>query len=159
MKLHKPAACLLLFSLVFCYWPLNQTAAAPNIETLVPNSYEEQEFKDNKEFLRDEGIRQTEKLPEEQKDLTFERRSTNVNKELASTLFEDPSKPRKTVALIAGQYGLFSDESNVIPSPQESGKDSAGSPVSLKMLYIFLLVAAVVILFIFLVPKAVKGLK
>jgi type VII secretion protein EssA len=159
MKLHKTAASLLLFSLVFCCWPLNQTAAAPNIETIVPNSYEEQEFKDNKEFLREEGIRRTEKLPEKQKALTFEHRSTNVNKELAGTLFADPSKPRKTVALIAGQYGLFSEESNVIISPQESSRDSAGSPLSLKMLYIVLLVAAVVILFIFLVPKAVKGIK
>lgn len=159
MKLRKYILFILsvLPVLLLCH---TQTAgAAPSIETLVPNLYEDKEFRDNKEFLRDEANKQKQLVPEEQKGLTFDQRNLNQNEQVQEKLFSGESEPRKTVAIQAEQLNLFSQESNIASANEAAEQSSEDSQSSLKTLYLAILAVAVIIILVFLIPKMAQGSK
>lgn len=131
--------------------------AAPNIDSLVPNTYEEMQFRDNKELLRKESNRQTQQLSEEKKLLTFEQRSINQNERWIDLLFSNASEPRKTISVQAEQYNLFTQEESMIVSSQANSMEPHERSSSLRMLYRVILAAAILVIFIILVPKIAQG--
>lgn len=153
MKLLKliPIACFLILT---CN--THVATASPNIDSLIPNLYEEQEFNDNKELLRNRETKETKQISEEQQALTFEERSINDNGDLVETLFTNVSEPRKTVALQAEQYQLFSDEAASVSTIQPDGENESGG-LRLQTVYLIILAIAIITILVLLIPKMAQG--
>ncbi|MBD7939687.1 MULTISPECIES: type VII secretion protein EssA [Cytobacillus] len=153
MKLLK-ATIIVCILTITC--SVQDATASPNIDSLVPNSYEKQEFNDNKDLLRNGETKETKQISEEKQALTFEERSINDNENLVDTLFSNVSEPRKTVALQAEQYQLFSDEASSVATIQPEGEDEDGG-LRLQTVYLIILAIAIITILALLVPKMAQG--
>ncbi|MGM7723468.1 type VII secretion protein EssA [Metabacillus sp. Hm71] len=85
-------------------------ADSAKIDELVPNDYQENQFKKNNELLHDESLtNQRTNIPEEVKDLTFEREKQSQDDIMKSTLFLSETSDNNTIKAKALEMQLFTN--------------------------------------------------
>src|SRR5690625_317437 len=108
-------------------------------ETVEPNVYEKREINIQKDF-RDNLIERRE-LPEEQKELTFEKPTETESEQIMDELFQSNVIETNTITSKAAQMDLFS------MSDQESKRDMEEEPVPEgSNLLMILMIAGVIII-------------
>ncbi|MCK1994974.1 type VII secretion protein EssA [Peribacillus muralis] len=109
---------VILFILFFSLSPHGH-AEDPMVE---PNEYQEKDIDIQTEYFHEEDLlEQKRRLPEEQKDLTFERGKYDVLDSVKDTLFLSPVAGNdNTIASKAEQLGLFSEVSIRTRSEEET---------------------------------------
>lgn len=135
--------------------------ASKDINSLNPNEYKEKEFKNNKEYLHNQSLLKDKKaIPEEQKPLDFIPTDYDKNEKIREELFIQDFQERKTVAYESMKLGLFSAEKEAakVRMEQPSSERDRGNK-GLMYIYIGLLVACIVVVLIWLVPKMIQGEK
>ena len=157
MKLKSLLKILFLLPAIFMIFD-KAAGATPNFNQLVPNSYEENEFEDNKEYLHEQSLFENkEQIPEEQKELTFTKKNDDPVKRISEQLFAGDSKMNHPVTVKAEQLGLFSN----LEKESLYQKDYSEKPMKqnnqLMILYIGLVIIGMVIMLVFLIPKMAQG--
>ncbi|MCT4480577.1 type VII secretion protein EssA [Peribacillus sp. NPDC101481] len=152
MKWNKYVMPVLLI-LFFSHAPNGGAEDEPMVE---PNEYQENDIDIQTEYFHEEGLlEQKRKLPEEQKDLTFERGKYDVIDSVEDSLFLSPvtGNQNNTIASKADQLGLFS-EVGVRTRSEEKTEPSLN--FDLTVLLGIVLALLVVCLFFVLIPKMGK---
>ncbi|TKH06385.1 type VII secretion protein EssA [Peribacillus simplex] len=152
MKWNKYVMPVLLI-LFFSHAPHGGAEDEPMVE---PNEYQENDIDIQTEYFHEEGLlEQKRKLPEEQKDLTFERGKYDVIDSVEDSLFLSPvtGNQNNTIASKADQLGLFS-EVGVRTRGEEETEPSLN--FDLTILLGIVLALLVVCLFFVLIPKMGK---
>ncbi|MFF2501498.1 type VII secretion protein EssA [Peribacillus sp. NPDC058075] len=152
MKWNKYVMPVLII-LFFSHAPLGGAEDEPMVE---PNEYQVNDIDIQTEYFHEEGLlEQKRKLPEEQKDLTFERGKYDVIDSVEDSLFLSPvtGNQNNTIASKADQLGLFS-EVGVRTRSEEETEPSLN--FDLTILLGIVLALLVVCLFFILIPKMGK---
>lgn len=148
MRKHRKKHIWFLFC-VFSFLLLQHQVviAETNIDELVPNDYQKENVKINKELLLDkQQNQQRTNIPEEQKGLTFEGEKTSNDTEIVSSLFIENSKNLNTIKTKAENLHLFSSTEKVSQGQRiEEEPTSSKNPLSL---FIWVLVVICIILLI-----------
>lgn len=121
-----------------------------------PNEYQENDIDIQTEYFHEEGLlEQKRKLPEEQKDLTFERGKYDAIDSVKDSLFQSPvmENQNNTIASKSEQLGLFSEVR--IPTRNEEETEPSLN-FDLTILLGIVLALLVVCLFFILIPKMGK---
>ncbi|MGE7763296.1 type VII secretion protein EssA [Peribacillus sp. NPDC097895] len=152
MKWNKYVMPILLI-LFFSHTSHSVAEEEPMVE---PNEYQEKNIDIQTEYFHEEGLlEQKQRLPEEQKDLTFERGKYDVMDSVKDTLFLSPitEENNNTIASKADQLGLFSE----VGIRTRSGEETEPSlNFDLTILLGIVLALSVVCLFFILIPKMGK---
>ncbi|MDF1995907.1 type VII secretion protein EssA [Peribacillus frigoritolerans] len=152
MKWNKYVMPVLLI-LFFSHAPHGWAEEEPMVE---PNEYQENDIDIQTEYFHEEGLlEQKRKLPEEQKDLTFERGKYDAIDSVKDSLFQSPvmENQNNTIASKSEQLGLFSEVR--IPTRNE-GETEPSLNFDLTILLGIVLALLVVCLFFILIPKMGK---
>ena len=113
--------------------------AETNIDELVPNDYQKENVKINKDLLLDkQQNQQRTNIPEEQKGLTFDGEKTSNDTEIVSSLFKENAKNLNTIKTKAENLHLFSSTEKVSQG-QTVGEETSSSTNPLS-LFIWVLV-------------------
>ncbi|MET3321237.1 UNVERIFIED_ORG: type VII secretion protein EssA [Peribacillus simplex] len=120
-----------------------------------PNEYHEKNIDIQTEYFHEEELlKQKQRLPDEQKDLTFERGKYDALDSTKDSLFLSPvTGNNNTIASKAEQLGLFSEVN--IRTRSNEGTESSVS-IDLTLLLGIVLALAVICLFFILIPKIGK---
>jgi type VII secretion protein EssA len=109
-------------------------ADTTKIDELVPNEYQQNEFKSNTNLLKDNSLlNQRTNIPEEQKGITFEKDNISKDEELKKELFLSDATDQNTVKAKAEELQLFSSE-EVTTSNQIEEDTPSSSNLSLSIL-------------------------
>ncbi|KUP09452.1 hypothetical protein Q75_00585 [Bacillus coahuilensis p1.1.43] len=110
--------------------------ASTNINKLSPNDYQEDSFKKNTDLLHDQSSSNEKlKIPQEQKGLTFEGKSTNTFSELSYRLFKNEARDTNTIKAKAESLDLFTEEQSTrLDGMEENGQDSSSLSVLMGVL-------------------------
>lgn len=153
MKLIKQIFVLSVVSLIFL--GSEYAFAGNSINQLTPNQYEKSEKKDDtvlKESLT--GIKQ--RLPEEQKGLTFTQNTNNKLEDVQDGLFSQSSKSiNNSVTSKAKKMDLFSTEKEDMLSISSDNEDKPSlndSVISISMIYMILIVLGIIVMVVLLIP-------
>ncbi|MFJ7471680.1 type VII secretion protein EssA [Peribacillus frigoritolerans] len=152
MKWNKYVMPVLLI-LFFSHAPHGGAEGEPMVE---PNEYQEKDIDIQTEYFHEEGLlEQKRKLPEEQKDLTFERGKYDAFDSVKDSLFLSPvmENQNNTIASKSEQLGLFSEVR--IPTRNEEETEPSLN-FDLTILLGIVLALLVVCLFFILIPKMGK---
>ncbi|MFE4708341.1 type VII secretion protein EssA [Peribacillus simplex] len=152
MKWNKYVMPFLLI-LFFSYAPHGGAEEEPMVE---PNEYQEKDIDIQTEYFHEEGLlEQKRKLPEEQKDLTFERGKYDAVDSVKDSLFLSPvtENQNNTIASKSEQLGLFSEVAIRTRSEEET---EPSLNFDLTILLGIVLALLVVCLFFILIPKMGK---
>ncbi|MCP1491890.1 type VII secretion protein EssA [Peribacillus frigoritolerans] len=152
MKWNKYVMPVLLI-LFFSHAPHGGAKEEPMVE---PNEYQENDIDIQTEYFHEEGLlEQKRKLPEEQKDLTFERGKYDAIDSVKDSLFQSPvmENQNNTIASKSEQLGLFSEVR--IPTRNEEETEPSLN-FDLTILLGIVLALLVVCLFFILIPKMGK---
>ncbi|MFA1715123.1 type VII secretion protein EssA [Peribacillus frigoritolerans] len=152
MKWNKYVMSVLLI-LFFSHAPHGGAEEEPMVE---PNEYQENDIDIQTEYFHEEGLlEQKRKLPEEQKDLTFERGKYDALDSVEDSLFQSPvmENQNNTIASKSEQLGLFSEVR--IPTRNEEETEPSLN-FDLTILLGIVLALLVVCLFFILIPKMGK---
>lgn len=157
----------LVFGLALSLWLMvgsgngSGYAMTNDINSLNPNEYKENDFKDNKEFLHNNSLLENKKgIPDEQKQLDFIPKDVDLNEKMKAELFVKNFQDRKTVAYESMKLGLFSDDIETAKvAVSQSISENDGGNKGLQYIYIGLLFVCIIIVLIWLVPKMVQGEK
>ncbi|MET1176742.1 type VII secretion protein EssA [Peribacillus simplex] len=152
MKWNKYVMPVLLI-LFFSHAPHGGAVEEPMVE---PNEYQEKEIDIQTEYFHEEGLlEQKRKLPEEQKDLTFERGKYDAVDSVKDSLFLSPvmENQNNTIASKSEQLGLFSEVAIRTRSEEEI---EPSLNFDLTILLGIVLALLVVCLFFILIPKMGK---
>ncbi|WP_349730264.1 type VII secretion protein EssA [Peribacillus frigoritolerans] len=152
MKWNKYVMPVLLI-LFFSHAPHGGAVEEPMVE---PNVYQEKEIDIQTEYFHEEGLlEQKRKLPEEQKDLTFERGKYDAVDSVKDSLFLSPvmENQNNTIASKSEQLGLFSEVAIRTRSEEEI---EPSLNFDLTILLGIVLALLVVCLFFILIPKMGK---
>ncbi|KKI89577.1 hypothetical protein WQ54_24760 [Bacillus sp. SA1-12] len=111
---HKQALLVSLLLLIIIGYHLLAVnpvhADTTKIEELVPNDYQENQFKKNNELLHDESLtNKRSNIPEEVKDLTFEREKQSQDDIVKSSLFLSETSDNNTIKAKALELQLFTN--------------------------------------------------
>lgn len=150
---------LLALSVLIALLPLNGTVttADSDIESLEPNSYEKEDFKENTNFLRENNLNERkESIPEEQKLLTFKKREKKAEEDFIGTLFMTGEKKSTTIQVTSQELKLFTEEDNSRYQAMAASENSSKTNSITILLYGFLAIALILLLAIIL-PRMVKG--
>lgn len=142
-----------LLILFFSHAPYGGAEEEPMVE---PNEYQENDIDIQTEYFHEEGLlEQKRKLPEEQKDLTFERGKYDAIDSVKDSLFQSPvmENQNNTIASKSEQLGLFSEVR--IPTRNEEETEPSLN-FDLTILLGIVLALLVVCLFFILIPKMGK---
>ncbi|MFE3976752.1 MULTISPECIES: type VII secretion protein EssA [unclassified Peribacillus] len=142
-----------LFFMFFSHTPHGGAEEEPMVE---PNEYQENDIDIQTEYFHEEGLlEQKRRLPEEQKDLTFERGKYDVMDSVKDSLFLSPvtKNQNNTIASKSEQLGLFSEVSIRTRSEEET---EPSLNFDLTILLGIVLALSVVSLFFILIPKMGK---
>ncbi len=134
-------------------------AATSSLETLTPNTYEEQEFKENTDYLNEKALYEQKKsIPEVQKKLTFEK-PTSDSKEasLKKKLFD--GRVDNTVSTQAKKMKLFTGEKQESFQLTDQKTSSSNSHIKVTIVLMVLLVIGLLAMVVLLIPKMIKGNK
>lgn len=163
MKMKHMKAKVVLF--LIALWvsiallPLNGTltSADTDIESLEPNSYEKEDFKENTNFLRENNLNERkESIPEEQKLLTFKKRDKKAEEDFIGTLFMTGEKKSTTIQATSQELKLFTEEDNSRYQAVVASENSSKTNSITILLYGFLAIALILLLAIIL-PRMAKG--
>ncbi|MGG0790746.1 type VII secretion protein EssA [Peribacillus simplex] len=152
MKWNKYVMPVLLI-LFFSHAPNGGAEEEPMVE---PNEYQEKDIDIQTEYFHEEGLlEQKRKLPEEQKDLTFERGKYDAVDSVKDSLFLSPvtENQNNTIASKSEQLGLFSEVAIRTRSEEET---EPSLNFDLTILLGIVLALLVVCLFFILIPKMGK---
>jgi type VII secretion protein EssA len=131
-----------------------------NLEELDPNIYEEKELKENTDYLHEESLyEKRNSIPEEQKDLTFEKPSRDEKDDLQEQLFTNYTKEKNTIKSKAEQMDLFSGNAEPSMSISETENKDNSQNSGLMMTYILLIAIGVILMIGFLIPKMTQSKK
>jgi type VII secretion protein EssA len=149
---RKQAKQILLILLMMAVFYLTNTALVyadtTKINELVPNDYQQNEFKSNTNLLKDNTLRnQPANIPEELKGLTFEKEKVSKDEQLKNQLFLSSATDQNTVKAKAEELELFSSEETTMSNRLEEDTPSS-SNLSLSIL-IWGLVGVSIVLLIF----------
>ncbi|MCM3597317.1 type VII secretion protein EssA [Metabacillus idriensis] len=151
---------LLLFIIVFTSGMRGNAETETNLEELDPNVYEEKELKENTEYLHEESLfEKRTTIPEEQKDLTFEKPSRDEKDDLQEQLFTDYTKEKNTIKSKAEQLDLFSGSAEPSMSMTETVNSDTTQNSGLMMTYILLIAIGVILMLGLLIPKMTQSKK
>ncbi|WP_214794529.1 type VII secretion protein EssA [Bacillus sp. ISL-4] len=142
-----------LLILFFSHAPNGGAEEEPMVE---PNEYQERDIDIQTEYFHEEGLlEQKRKLPEEQKDLTFERGKYDAVDSVKDSLFLSPvtENQNNTIASKSEQLGLFSEVAIRTRSEEET---EPSLNFDLTILLGIVLALLVVCLFFILIPKMGK---
>ncbi|WP_188048409.1 type VII secretion protein EssA [Bacillus sp. CH30_1T] len=125
-------------------------SANTNINDLIPNDYQNNDFKKNPDLIHDQTLTNEKiKIPEEQKSLTFEGISSNKLNELTDKLFKSEEKDTNTIKAKAENLKLFSQsESARLGSIEERSQNGSSLPILIAVLVgicVLLLITVIVI--------------
>lgn len=125
-------------------------SANTNINDLIPNDYQNNDFKKNTDLIHDQTLTNEKiKIPEEQKSLTFEGISINKLNELTDKLFKSEEKDTNTIKAKAENLKLFSEsESARLGSLEERSQNGSSLPILIAVLVgicVLLLIIVIVI--------------
>ncbi|WRP06550.1 type VII secretion protein EssA [Rossellomorea aquimaris] len=102
--------------------------ATTDINELIPNDYQENKFKKNSDLIHDQSsTNQKIQIPEEQKNLTFEGKSSNGLSELKEKIFQSEEKDTNTIKAKAENLKLFSQSESARLGSLEEGSSSSSS--------------------------------
>ncbi|MGE7907679.1 type VII secretion protein EssA [Peribacillus sp. NPDC094092] len=152
MKWNKYVMPILL-TLFFSHVPHGGAEEEPMVE---PNEYQENDIDIQTEYFHEEGLlEQKRKLPEELKDLTFERGKYDAVDSVKDSLFLSPvtENQNNTIASKSEQLGLFSEVAIRTRSEEET---EPSLNFDLTILLGIVLALLVVCLFFILIPKMGK---
>ncbi|PLR83444.1 type VII secretion protein EssA [Bacillus canaveralius] len=133
--------------------------ASPNIDDLMPNTYEKKEFNENTNFLHEDSLYDNKKaIPEEQKGLTFEGQKSNPLEGVKDQLFSGDAKANNTITAKAERLKLFSDVENKNKfDVSEDTESITNDNPKLIILYICLLAVGVIVMLGLLIPKMAQS--
>ncbi|WP_282138421.1 type VII secretion protein EssA [Rossellomorea aquimaris] len=125
-------------------------SANTNINDLIPNDYQNNDFKKNTDLIHDQTLTNEKiKIPEEQKSLSFEGISSNKLNELTDKLFKSEEKDTNTIKAKAENLKLFSEsESARLGSLEERSQNGSSLPILIAVLVgicVLLLITVIVI--------------
>ncbi|MGE6754964.1 type VII secretion protein EssA [Rossellomorea sp. NPDC071047] len=125
-------------------------SANTNIKDLIPNDYQNNDFKKNTDLIHDQTLTNEKiKIPEEQKSLTFEGISSNKLNDLTDKLFKSEEKDTNTIKAKAENLKLFSQsESARLGNLEERSQTGSSLSILIAMLVgicVFLLITVIVI--------------
>ncbi len=150
---------LLALYVLVALLPLNGTvtSADSDIESLEPNSYEKEDFKENTNFLRENNLNERkESVPEEQKLLTFKKREKKAEEDFIGTLFMTGEKKSTTIQATSQELKLFIEKDNSRYQAVVASENSSKTNSITILLYGFLAIALILLLAIIL-PRMAKG--
>ena len=154
-----PWKCSILLVMAFLWMTLDSDLAfaSKNLEELNPNEYKDQQFKDNTEYLHNDPLlEKRESLPEEQKLLDFLPKEYDAEEERKKRLFQEGFEKHKTTAYESTKLLLFtSSEKEVKTEEGETG--SMTDTKGIKTFYIGILLGLLLLTFLFLVPRLIRG--
>ncbi|MBH0158207.1 type VII secretion protein EssA [Fictibacillus sp. 5RED26] len=153
MKLIKKILSGMILFLI-CIGPETVFAGA-TIRDLAPNLYEENQIKESTEYLQEESLSdKKERLPEEQKDLTFTKTADNQLEDLQGGLFDQSVKMDNSTASKAKTMGLFSagSEDTLSNSVDDEEQNVNKSGFSISVIYSALIILGVAVLLALLIP-------
>ncbi|WP_285769084.1 type VII secretion protein EssA [Peribacillus sp. SI8-4] len=140
----------IVFTLFFSHAPHGDAEE----QMVEPNEYQEKDIDVQTEYFHEEGLlEQKQRLPEEQKDLTFERGKYDAVDSMKDSLFHSPVENHNTIASKAEQLGLFKETGSRMASEEE---EAPSMHVDLTILLGIILALSVVCLFFILIPKMGK---
>lgn len=140
----------LLLSLVLVtvyFWPT--MALADETETPEPHIYQKKEIIIHKN-LRNHS-QQKGKIPEEQKQLTFEKSEVTNSEQMEDQLFQTAIQDNNTIQAKATQIGLFSDTEPIVKVEAETQLEENSSIILILMIAAVILVIG--IMFVLILPK------
>ncbi|MDQ0208507.1 type VII secretion protein EssA [Alkalicoccobacillus murimartini] len=140
--------CFFLFGLTF---PVS-AADELNYERIEPNEYVQKQIELRLSRYAEENTRSASSLPEEQLLLTFEQKELSEEEDLRAELFITPLSGQASLENEIERYKLFSQEMSR-NSMSASQANVESSNLSLSTLLIFVVVALLIVLFIWLIPK------
>ncbi|MDM5318059.1 type VII secretion protein EssA [Fictibacillus sp. b24] len=151
MKLIKQILIMSVVSLIFL--GPNSAFAGKSINELTPNQYEKNNNKEDavlKESLTD--IKQ--RLPEEQKGLTFTKDAENKFEDVKDGLFSQTvTSINNSITSKAKKMGLFSKEKEdvlSISADNENKQSLSDSVISISMIYMILIVLGILVMVVLL---------
>lgn len=125
---------LLMFAVYYLAIAEVVQADTTKIDELVPNEYEQNEFKSNTNLLKEDTLNnQPLNIPEEQKAITFEKEKISKDEELKKELFLSDAADQNTVKAKAEELQLFSSE-EAATSHQVEEDTPSSSHLSLSIL-------------------------
>ncbi|PLR96526.1 type VII secretion protein EssA [Bacillus sp. T33-2] len=157
MKCNAKGILFLIAAFLIVY-KSDPAMAEPNIDQLTPNTYEKKEFNKNTDFLHEKSLSERrQSIPEEQKGLTFIKPSSDPMEKIQEQLFSQSTKENNTIRAKAQQMQLFSGEEERQFITEEDTGTTAEKESGLSLLYIVLLVAGILVVFAFLIPKMAQS--
>ncbi|MYL60342.1 type VII secretion protein EssA [Virgibacillus halodenitrificans] len=142
----KLLSLLLLVSIMFVSLPVH---AEDNQAPVEPNIYEKKEI--NIKPNSREQIEQREELPEEQKQLSFEKKDKTESNLIKEKLFASSVKETNTITSKSNQLGLFSQKEKQMKL--DGDEENVESSTNVMMLLIIAVVLIIGIMFFVLLPK------
>ncbi len=147
--------------ILLCVWltPFHTAFANTEFDRLDPNEYKQKEFESNTELINNDSLLQSkEKISEAQKLLTFIPDYYPQTDYLLEQLFTEGEKERKTVGIVSQQLNLFSEESqDILFETGDQAVQNEANHSSLKTVYIGFIVALLLIVLLFILPRTFKG--
>ncbi len=159
--MRHPWKCSILLAVVFLWMALEQgfAFASPSLEELNPNEYKGKQFKDNTEYLHNDPLlEKRENLPEEQKLLDFLPKDYDANEEMKKQLFQEGFEEHKTTAYESTKLLLFTNSKNEVKT-EDRGTDRMADTTSIKNFYIGILLGLLLLTFLILLPRFIRGTK
>ncbi|MGM9949890.1 MAG: type VII secretion protein EssA [Lysinibacillus sp.] len=151
----------ILFIIMFL-WMASDTDSAfasPTLEDLNPNEYKDRQFKDNTEYLHNDPLlEKRENLPEEQKLLDFLPKDYDANEAMQNQLFQEGFEEHKTTAYESTKLLLFTNSEKKVKT-QEGETESIADTAAIRTFYIGILLGLLLLTFLILVPRFIRGMK
>ena len=146
----KIGSIVLIFSLL-CF-PIAAAAEADdgNVEEIKPNVYKDDPINLDPESLL-ENKKEVGNIPEEIKDLTFEKEEDAEKESLKESLFANASAEDNTISAKAKEYNLFSSK-NTSYKKERTEQTVSEKSSDLQWFYLLLIGVGVVVLFAVLIP-------
>ena len=133
--------------------------ASPSLEELDPNEYKDKQFKDNTEYLHNDPLlERRENLPEEQKILDFLPKDYDANEEMKKQLFQEGFEEHKTTAYESTKLLLFTNSEKEVKM-QDGGTENIADTTGIKTFYIGILLGLLLLMFLILLPRFIRGTK
>lgn len=150
-----------LLAIVFFWIVLEPDSilASPSLEELNPNEYKDKQFKDNTEYLHNDPLlEKRENLPEEQKLLDFLPKDYDAEEKMKNQLFQEGFEEHKTTAYESTKLLLFTNSEKEVKT--EGGEVSRiADTTGIKTFYIGILLGLLLLTFLFLLPRFIRGTK
>lgn len=161
MMMKHPWKCSLLLAIVFLWMAPEPVLAfaSPSLEELNPNEYKDKQFKDNTEYLHNDPLlEKRESLPEEQKLLDFLPKDYDAEEEMKKQLFQEGFEKHKTTAYESTKLLLFINDEKAVKT-EDTKSSRLTDTKGIKTFYIGLLLALLLLTFLFLLPRFIRGTK